>query len=693
MLKAAGAILVLLAPAAAPAAAAAPRPDVLLVTIDTLRADALGFAGNRRAATPNLDRLAADGRVFTAAHAHNVVTLPSHANILTGLYPYQHGVRDNSGFRLPGNLPTLATVLRQAGYATGAFVGAYPLDSRYGLDRGFAVYDDRTTQGADETQFVLAERPGNEVVAAALAWWRARRGKPRFAWVHLYDPHARYAPPEPWATRFASDPYAGEVAATDAFLGPLLRPHLEGREPPCLIVVTADHGEGLGDHGEETHGLFAYEATLKVPLVLWGAGVAPGRDGRAARHVDVFPTVLAALGLPAPPAPGQARPGRSLLAAWKDEPDAYFEALSAALNRGWAPLRGILRRAGPRSLKFIALPLPEVYDLTADAAERENRLDQERRAARAAFDLLTPESRWPPPRGAVSAEEEARLRALGYLASGSGAVRASFGPEDDPKRLVALDRKIHQLVDAYSLGDLPRALRLAEELVAARPMPLGYDLYVNCLLEAGREAEALAVMEKARGAGKASDSLLRQLGLTLAGAGRTAEAVAVLSPLAGAGDLDALNALAVAHSEAGRQREAYETLQRVLAIDPENPKAWEEIGLVELRLGHWRQARDASRKALGRRAGLAQAWNNLGVALYQLGDVAGALEAWSEAVARRPDLWDALWNLGLQAAKHGRPDLARPALARFAADAPAGKYAEDRARARSLLERLPKGPG
>ncbi len=687
--KAAGALLVLFA---SPAAAAAPRPDVLLVTIDTLRADAPGFAGNRRAATPNLDRLAAGGRVFTAAHAHNVVTLPSHANILTGLYPYQHGIRDNSGFRLPATLPTLATVLRQAGYATGAFVGAYPLDSRYGLDRGFQVYDDRTTQGADETQFVLAERPGNEVVAAALPWWQARRGKPRFAWVHLYDPHARYDPPEPWATRFKGDLYAGEVAATDAFLAPLLRPHLEGREPPCLVIVTGDHGEGLGDHGEETHGLFAYEATLKVPLVVWGPGVARGRDGRAARHVDIFPTVLAALGLKAPAAPKQMRPGRSLLAAWKDQPDAYFESLSTALNRGWAPLRGLLRRAGPRSLKFIALPLPEVYDLTADAAESKNRLDQERRAARAAFDLLPAESQWPPPRGALTAEEEARLRSLGYLAS-SPSAHTSFGPEDDPKRLVALDRKIHQLVEAYSLGELPRALKLAQEVLAARPMALGYELLVNCLLELDREAEALAVMEKARAAKMASDGLLRQLGLTLAGAGRAAEAITVLEPLAATGDLDALNALAVAHSEAGRQRQAYETLQRVLATDPENPKAWEEIGLVELRLGHWQQARDASRKAIERRAGAAQAWNNLGVALFQLGDVKGALDAWTKAVERQPDLWDALWNLGLQAAKHGRPDLARPALARFAADAPSSQYAEDRARARSLLAQLPKGPG
>src|SRR5687767_15395978 len=184
-----------------PAAAAAPaaaRPDLVLITIDTLRADALGFAGNSRVATPVLNRLAAGGRVFTNAHAHNVVTLPSHANILSGLYPYQHGVRDNTGFVLPSTVATLATVLLGAGYATGAFVGAYPLDSRYGLARGFDVYDDRTTLGAGEHQFVLAERRGDEVVGAALEWWRRQRGRPRFLWVHLYDPHARYDPPEPF---------------------------------------------------------------------------------------------------------------------------------------------------------------------------------------------------------------------------------------------------------------------------------------------------------------------------------------------------------------------------------------------------------------------------------------------------------------------------------------------------------------
>jgi arylsulfatase A-like enzyme/Flp pilus assembly protein TadD len=662
------------------------RPDVLLITIDTLRADALGFSGNKKVATPVLDRLASQGRVFTDTHAHNVVTLPSHVNILTGLYPYQHGVRDNTGFRLTERFATLATVLREAGYATGAFVGAYPLDSRFGLDRGFDVYDDRTTRGDQAETFSLAERRGDEVVGPALDWWKRQSGKPRFLWVHLYDPHAPYDAPEPFASRFADNAYLGEVAATDAFLAPLLGPLLDRKEPPCLVVVTADHGEALGHHGEMTHGLFAYEATLKIPLVVWGPGVSPGRDGRSARHVDIFPTVLAAARVK-PPATGPARPGRSLLAPPVPGDDSYFEALSATLNRGWAPLRGLLR--GGR--KFIALPLPEAYELKSDPQEARNRIDEDRTLARAAFGALPQESVWPPPRlsgGSGSAEEEAKLRSLGYLAS-SAPAKASYGPEDDPKRLVALDKKIHQIIDRYSRGQVEEAVRLAREAVQERPsMALGHSLLAQGLLESGRTAEAVEVMRRARAQGHASDTLLRQLGLTLAEGGRSAEAIEVLRPTAATEDPDGMNALALAYSEAGKQREAWELLQRVLKIDPDNAQACEQLGLVELRLGHWPQARDWSRRAVERQRHLPRAWNNLGVALWQLGEKEKALDAWQQAVDLDPRLWDALWNLGLKAAELDHPAQARRALERFVAAAPP-RYGEDVAKAREMLRRLP----
>jgi arylsulfatase A-like enzyme/Flp pilus assembly protein TadD len=660
------------------------RGDVVLITIDTLRADTLGFAGNRRVATPVLDRLASQGRVFPNAHAHNVVTLPSHTNILTGLYPYQHGIRDNSGFRLQETLPTLATVLKGAGYATGAFVGSFPLDSQFGLDRGFDVYDDRYPEGSHPESFVFPERRGSEVVGAALAWWKQQKGKPRFLWVHLFDPHAPYAPPEPFASRYAKEPYLGEVAAVDSFLQPLLGPFLDGKEKPALVVVTADHGEALGEHGELTHGLFAYEPTLKVPLVVWGRGAAPGRDGRWARHVDVFPTVMQAVGIDAKPPAGLVRPGRSLLAPVPQEnPDSYFEALSTTLNRGWAPLRGLLRQGR----KYIALPLPEVYDLPKDPKEERTLVGLEWRAARAAFAALPKESAWPPRREDLSPEQESHLRSLGYLSS-SAPARESYGPEDDPKNLIPLDNKIQQITERYTRGKIDEAIRLAREVVQARPtMPLGYSLLAQSLLEAGKSAEALEVMRQARAKGAASDSLVRQLGLTLAETGRAGEAVEVLRPVAAKGEPQSLNALALALSEAGRQKEAYDTLQKVLKEDPDNPKAWEQLGLVELRLGHWEQARAHSLRALELNRQLPLAWNNLGVALFQLKRTGEALDAWQKAVDLDPRLWDALWNLGTQAVQQGRRDQARKALEKFVAGAPA-RYAEDVKKARGLLARL-----
>jgi len=668
-------------------ARAASRGDVVLITIDTLRADAPGFAGNKRSQTPVLDRLAGQGRVFTNAHAHNVVTLPSHTNILTGLYPFQHGIRDNSGFRLPGTIPTLATVLRGAGYATGAFVGAFPLDSQFGLDHGFDVYDDRYPKGSDDEEFIIAERRGDEVVRLAMAWWNQQKGKPRFLWIHLYDPHAAYEPPEPFASRFKDNPYLGEVAATDSFLGPLLGPFLEGREKPALVVVTADHGEALGEHGEESHGLFAYEATLKVPLVVWGRGVAPGRDSRPARHVDIFPTVLQAAGVPAATASGgiRRRPGRSLLAPpVAGDSDSYFESLSAALNRGWAPLRGLLRNGK----KFIALPLPEVYDLPKDPREADNRFDEERTAARGIFAALPKESAWPPRREDLKPEDEARLRSLGYF-SGSAAARDSYGPEDDPKRLIGLDKKVHEMIDLYMRGRLDDAVRMARELVRERPsMALGHSLLAQALLQTGRKQEALDVMLKARSLGAVSDSLLRQLALTLSEVGRAGEAVGILKPLADAGDPQSLNAYALALSEAGRQKEAFEILQRLLKAEPDDPKGWEQMGLVELRLGHWAQARDRSRRALELNRRLPLAWNNLGVALYQMGQKDEALDAWQKAVDLKPDLWDGLWNLGTKAAERGRLDQARKALERFAAGAPRDRYGPDIEKARAFLEKM-----
>ncbi len=661
--------------------------DLLLITIDTLRADVCGFAGGPEGVTPVLDRLAASGRVFDDVHAHNVVTLPSHANIFTGLYPFQHGVRDNSGFTVPEEIPTLATLLRQAGYATAAFVAAYPLDSRFGLDRGFDVYDDGYPRSSRQTELLLSERRGDEVVAAAGEWWRSAAGGRRFMWVHLFDPHAPYVAPEPFASRFPDRPYLAEVAAADAFLEPLLAPFLDGKEPPALVVVTSDHGEALGEHGEPTHGLFAYEATLKVPLLVWGSGWEPGRDPRAAGHVDLLPTILAALDL-AEMAPA-GLPGRSLLTAGEADRPLYFEALSATLNQGWAPLRGVLRD----EKKLIELPLPELYDLETDPGEERNRFGDEGALVRRLMADFPSESVWPPVASLASADEQARLRSLGYLA-GSALPKQDYGPEDDPKNLVELNRWIHQVVELYGARRLEEAAPLARRVVAERPsMAVGHSLLAQILLEQRDVAAAIEVMEQARSLGAANAGLNRQLALSLAQVGRADEAITILRrkalPENGPGDPEDLTTLGIALSEAGRQSEARQVLERSRHLDPEDPKTLESLGMVALRQQRHAEAESFLRQALDVHPESPEAWNMLAVALFSgAGDGGGAIAAWQRSLEFDPEQWDVLYNLGTVAPGLGRRELARDALERFVAGAPGDRYGDDLIRARQMLRQL-----
>jgi arylsulfatase A-like enzyme/Tfp pilus assembly protein PilF len=657
------------------------RPDVLLITIDTLRFDAVGFDGNRQVETPVLDRLASRGVVYANAHAHNVVTLPSHANILTGLLPYQHGLRDNTGFRLDETTATLATMLQEKGYATAAFVGAFPLDSRFGLGRGFEVYDDKYPRGKTPLDFEMPERPATAVIAGALAWWNEKRSSPRFLWVHLYDPHAPYRPPPPYGEKYRGREYLGEVAATDAALAPLLDPIRDAKDAPTLVIVTADHGEALGDHGEQTHGLFAYEATLHVPLVVSFPGVlAPGRSTEFVRHVDIAPTILAAAGVAKP----AALTGASLLAASKSRP-TYFESFSTALNHGWAPLRGMI--ADGR--KFVDLPVPELYELAADPAETRNlaaaQPDELRRLAR----LLPVESALGHARRPdASPEEIARLRSLGYL-SGSAAVKTSYTADDDPKNLIGIDRRLHDSVDLYQRGKLDEAIRVARAVVQERPgMEAGYENLGFLLRRADRTDEALRVYREAVQRGAASEELKVFFALALCEGGRAPEALALLSPLAGSSDPETANALGIALSDSGRPADAVKAFERTLLLDPDFGQAVQNLGIVRLRSDDPTGARDLFRRALAMDAELPRAWNGLGVALARLGDDRGAIDAWKRAVALDPGLYDALFNLGLTAGRAGMRREARAALERFVATAPAVSYRADIARARGLLKVL-----
>jgi Tfp pilus assembly protein PilF len=599
-----------------------------------------------------------------------------------------HGIRDNGGFRFPPGAGTLATLLEARGYRTGAFVSAFPLDSRFGLDRGFGVYDDRFSNVDSHTAFVMEERRGSETVALAREWIAAQGDAPYLCWVHLYDPHFPYDPPEPYASRFAAAPYHGEVAAADAALAPLLEPLLKaGRRGRTLVVLTSDHGESLGEHGEMTHGIFAYEATLRVPLILFAPRLlGPRVVGEPARHVDLLPTVLDALALPVP----ERLPGSSLLplASGGRRPAgaSYFESLSSAKNRGWAPLYGLVQEG----VKYVELPIPELYDLAADPHETSNlaagrpRLLERMRERLAALRRLDPG--WRDAR--ESAEIRERLQGLGYVTAAAPEPKARYTADDDPKRLILLDAMLQAAIDHYRAGDLARARALAEEVVARRPdMLLALGQLAFLQREAGDLAAAVETLEKALALEPADAASAALLGAYLNEQGRPREAIQVLEPYARRAhpDIDVLMALGAAFAQAGRPRDALAAFDEVRAIDPSNAMAHVNVATVHLAARDYARARESLAAALALNPRLARAHNALGVVAAETGRPQEAIERWKTAVALEPKEYDTVYNLGFLLLKAGRSAEARPYLERFVREAPPAPYAAEVAKVRGWL--------
>jgi arylsulfatase A-like enzyme/Flp pilus assembly protein TadD len=668
--------------------------NVLLITIDTLRLDRVGAFGGRAGLTPHLDRLAAEGLRLTHAYSAVPLTLPSHASILTAVSPPVHGLRANGLFRLGPKLPTLATVLKAAGYRTGAFVGAFVLDARFGLNRGFDVYDDRYGEKPTDDPAEGAERRAEEVIQPATAWIIQGSGlraqgsqtgnsqtgssptgsaqpsalspqpsalgpQPYFAWVHLYDPHEPYRAPEPYASQH--EPYDAEVAYTDAMVGKLLSDlRAAGQLDRTLVMVAADHGESLGEHGERTHGVFVYDATMRVPWIIWrgtkaeGSGLRAGSSSDAlVRLIDLAPTVLDLVGVAAPPE----FEGSSITSAPAVDRTAYLEAMDANLTRNWAPLTAVVTR----DAKLIDLPNAELYDLRADPRESTNLFAREGERARTLGSLLRGMTSSFEARGSsgekttLSADARQRLQALGYVASSADPGARVYTAADDPKALIGPSNDLQSAIVAFNGGARAPSMEAVRAIMQQHPrFSTAFGTYASMQRQTGDLRGAIATLDDAARRGIADQSVM----VVLAGYLR----------------------------EAGDAARAVQVLDAVIAAHPDYAEAYNSLGVMLTRLGRHEAARAALRKVLELDPTSARAYENLAADELSAGALEPAVADLRRALDLDPRLYDALFNLAEALLAQGRRDEARPYLERFVREAPPSRYARDIARFQRLLD-------
>ncbi len=655
--------------------------SVLLITIDTLRTDRLGSYGSVRGLTPALDAFARDATRFTAAISQVPLTLPSHATILTGLHPARHGARTNDGFRLDANVLTLADALRRRHYRTGAFIGGYPLHSSSGLNRGFDLYDDTFLERPGVT-----ERSADEVVRPALEWIEANRSQPFFAWIHLFDPHSPYTPPPEYAAAHRDSPYDGEVAYTDAAIGRLfdrLR-HL-ALFSPTTIVVAADHGESLGEHGERTHGTFLYDATIRVPLLIKLA------DATAARAIDV-PVELADLAPTIAHITGAALPGvdgRDLVpllegAAGDSERAAYAESYYLNVLLGWSPLRAVRTNRW----KYIEAPQPELYDLQNDPGERQNVAAAHVALGNGLSAALGPATAGITAPGNLAHGEAAeRLRSLGYASGASSPAPGSRGI--DPKDRIAAWSAIEQGIDA-SASDAAAATAAFERALTIDPgNGLAMKYLADIHFRAGRLRDAQAGYTRAIAAGLRHPDVYVNLASIaerehrLADAGAMLEQAATLAP----SDADAWNRLGLVEARLNRLGPAADAFAKAIDAAPTRAEPYYNAALIARRAGRESEARVRLEDAIRRDPQYADAYDALATGYLAAGDPQAALPRYRKALQIRPDYAEALFGAARAELDLGLRDDARRDYERFVRVAPK-EYAPQVAAARRMLREL-----
>ena len=609
--------------------------NLVVITLDTTRADRMGAYGNRNVETPAFDRLANEGVLFEQAVSVAPLTLPVHSSMFTGKFPPEHGVRDNGGFFLGADQLTLAEVLKARGYKTGGFVGAYVLDSKWGINQGFDTYHDKFDLSESRGMSLGGiQRPANEVVDQALPWLDGAKSQPFFAWLHLYDAHSPYRPPEPFAARYKGHPYNGEIAFTDSQVARVIA-KLEqlGVYERTVVIVMGDHGESLGDHGEAAHGFFIYNSVVNVPFVVRTpfAATRGRRVGDPVRSVDLMPTALDLLGI-APPQGISGVTLAPLLAGTQRELglDAYSEALYPLHHYGWSDLRAL--RSG--RYKVIDAPRPELYDLERDPQEATNLFDGRRQLGdRLIAQLRTLESAFTRTEAALPAadvdpEARQRLAALGYVGSFVATASDARTTRADPKDKISVFNKLGRATELSKesgpdgKSQFPEVVALLEDILRGDPEVIdAWFMMGTQHMTHGQPDKAVQYFQK-----------------TLQ-----------LKP-----DYDlAVHNLAQAYRRMGNDEAALAGFEHYLTLDPKDPFVHYQMGEIWLDRGDTAKAEALFRRALDLDPQVAAAKNALGVMALQRGDVPAAERLIREAIATKPNVRLGHFNLALIAEQRG----------------------------------------
>jgi arylsulfatase A-like enzyme/Tfp pilus assembly protein PilF len=614
------------------------RPNVLLITIDTVRADRIGAYGHKAARTPVIDQLAREGVKFTDATAHAPLTYPSHVAILTGRYPGAFGVRLNGMTPLPDSAVTIAERMRSAGYRTGAVIGSVIVDRSSGLSQGFDEYDDGIAGTRGAMVALAALQRSAEQVTRIASNWIAKQRAPWFLWVHYYDPHLPYAaPPRRGAP---ADPYDAEIAYVDEQLGVLFRGLDRSR---TAIVLTGDHGEALGEHGEDDHGYFIYDATLHVPLIVVAPGVEPRVVTEQVRSIDIAPTIASIAGTANDPA-ADGEPLQPLIAGRSraEIPLSYAESWYPRLHFGWSELRSA--RVG--EWKFIAAPKPELYDLRTDPREQKNAIQERAQvAARLSADLQKVTSRFTTPAAVASTQPDAatveRLQSLGYV--GAFAPVTGTSATADPKDRVADYRAYRDLFNR-ALGLLGRnqaaaAVPLLQRLLESNVRAFEAHLYLgNAYLMLKRTDAALAEFDAASQLNPALSTPHFEAAKALSdrgepdGAAERARKGLALEPLSAYGHYT----LGVIQRRAQRWDEAFQAFSRTVELNPRDPRAQSGLASAALRVEKFDVAERAFNAMIDADYQPAPAHFNLGLLAQRRGDIAEARRRYGLALRADP---------------------------------------------------------